>query len=74
MTVDLVDYKVDPYGEAMHDHPDGGGGTFFHLERHNCRPNIPHNEVCIFFTYIFNFRLFHSFWSTRFFHHVCKFL
>lgn len=63
--VDLVDYKVDPYKEAlrMYDLPDGGGKTFFHLERHNCSPNIPYDEVCIFFTYLNNFMLFFFFYS-----------
>jgi hypothetical protein len=32
MMVDLVDYEVDPYVEAMLDHLDGGGDNFFHLE------------------------------------------
>jgi hypothetical protein len=65
MNVDLVDYKVNPYKEALQmcDLPDGGGKTFFHLERHNCSPNIPYDEVCILFTCLYNFKAFLFFYS-----------
>lgn len=60
MTIDLVDYKVDPYKEAMHDNLNGGSGTFFHSECHSRDPNILHDEINIFFTYLFNFNSFIS--------------
>jgi hypothetical protein len=81
MTVDLVDNEVDRYKPTMRDHPDGGFDMFFRSKSHNCSPNIPHNKVCIIFTYLFNFRPFFSFWSACFsfwsacfFHHICPFL
>jgi hypothetical protein len=67
MTVDLVDEEVDPDKAAMRDHSNGGCETLLHSKPHSCSPNIPHNEVCILFTYLFNFRLSVTFQSYRFF-------
>ena len=63
MKVDLVDYKVDPNKKALQMCylPDSGGNTFFRSERHNRGPNIPHDEVCIFFSYLYIFRSFNFF-------------
>jgi hypothetical protein len=58
MTIDLVDYKVDPYKEAMRDHLNGGGSTFFRFECHSRDTNILYDKACIFFTYLFNFNPF----------------
>ena len=60
MKDDLVDYKVDPFEEAqqLYDLLDGGGDTFFSLECQNSIPNIQHNELCIIFTCLYNFRPF----------------
>jgi hypothetical protein len=39
MTVELVDYEMDPYEEAMRNHPNGGGDNFFRSEHHSGDPN-----------------------------------
>jgi hypothetical protein len=70
VTIDLVDYEVDPYEAAMHDHPDGGADSFFRSEHHNGRPNIPHDEVSILFTCLINLRQLISL-SSVFFRHTC---
>jgi hypothetical protein len=56
VVVDLVHEEFDPYKVAMRDYLVGGCDSFLHYEPHNCIPSIPHNEVCILFTYLFNFR------------------
>ena len=38
---DLVDHEMDPYEEAMHDHPNGSIDTFFYSNHHNRGPNVP---------------------------------
>ena len=63
--LDLVDYKVDPYEEALRIYNllDGGDDTFFHLERHSCSSNILHEEVCSLFTWLYHYSLVVFFWS-----------
>jgi hypothetical protein len=54
--VDLVAHDVDPYEDAMRDNPDGGSIAFLPSKPQSSGPNIPHDKVCIHFTYLFNFR------------------
>ena len=58
ITVDLVDEEVDPDKAAMCNHSNGGCETLLHSKPHSCGPSILYNEVCIIFTYLFNFRSF----------------
>jgi hypothetical protein len=67
VAVDLVHKEFDPYEAAMRDQTVGGCYSFLHSKPHSCGPSIPHNEICILFTYLFNFRLSVTFQSYRFF-------
>jgi hypothetical protein len=55
LQADTESNMKDLYEEALRDLSDGGRDTFFHSERHNRSPNIPHNEVCVYFIWLFNF-------------------
>ena len=59
--VELVAHNVDPYKDAMRDNPDGGFIAFLPSNPKSSGPNIPHNNLCIHFTCLFNFRLIFSF-------------
>jgi hypothetical protein len=54
--VDLLAHDVDPYKDAMRDDLDGGFHAFLLSKSQSVDPNIPHNEVCIHFTYLFNYK------------------
>jgi hypothetical protein len=47
---------VDPYEDAMRDDPDVGFHAFLPLKPQSFDPNIPHDEVCIYSTCLFNFK------------------
>jgi hypothetical protein len=47
---------VDPYEDAMHDDPDVGFHAFLLSKPQSIDPNIPHDEVCIYSTCLFNFK------------------
>jgi hypothetical protein len=55
--VDLLAHDVDPYEDAMHDDPDVGFHAFLPSKPQSFDPNIPHDEVCIYSTCLFNFKL-----------------
>ena len=50
-------HNVDPYQDAMRDDADGGFHAFLPLKPQSFNTNIPHGEVCIYFTYLFNLKL-----------------
>jgi hypothetical protein len=54
--VDLLACDVDPYEDAMRNDSDGRFHTFLPSKSQSVDPNIPHGEVCIHFTYLFNFK------------------
>jgi hypothetical protein len=54
--VDLLAHDVDPYEDAMRDDSDGGFQAFLPSKSQSVDPNIPHGEVCIHFSCLFNFR------------------
>jgi hypothetical protein len=54
--VDLLAHNVDPYEDAMRDDSDGGFQAFLPSKSQSVDPNIPHGEVCIHFSCLFNFR------------------
>jgi hypothetical protein len=54
--VDLSAHDVDPYKDAMRNNPDGGFHAFLPSKPQSFDPNIPHDEVCIHFTCLFNFK------------------
>jgi hypothetical protein len=55
--VDLSAHDVDPYEDAMHDDLDGIFHAFLSSKPQSFDSNIPHGEVCIYFTCSFNFKL-----------------
>jgi hypothetical protein len=54
--VDLLAHDVDPYEDAMRDDSDGGFNAFLPSKSHSVDPNIPHGEVCIHLSCLFNFK------------------
>jgi hypothetical protein len=54
--VDLLADDVDPYEDAMRDNTDGGFHAFFPSKSQSVDPNIPHGEVCIHLSCLFNFK------------------
>jgi hypothetical protein len=54
--VDLLAYDVDPYEDAMRDDSNGGFNAFLPSKSHSVDPNIPHGEVCIHLSWLFNFK------------------
>jgi hypothetical protein len=54
--VDLLADDVDPYEDAMRDNSDGGFHTFLPSKSQSVDPNIPHGEVCIHLSCLFNFK------------------
>jgi hypothetical protein len=54
--VDLLAHDVDPYEDAMRDDSDGGFNAFLPSKSHSVDPNIPHSEVCIHLSCLFNFK------------------
>ena len=55
--IDLLAHDVDPYKDAMRDDIDGRFHAFLPSKPQSFDTNIPHNEVCIYFTYSFNLKL-----------------
>jgi hypothetical protein len=54
--VDLLAHDVDPYKDAMHEDSDGGFHAFLPSKPQSVNSNIPHGEVCIHFSCLFNFK------------------
>ena len=54
--VNLLAHDIDPYEDAMRNNADGGFHTFLPLKPQSFDTNIPHNGVCIYFTYLFNLK------------------
>ena len=54
--VDLLAHDVDPYEDAMCDDVDGGFHTNLPLKPQSFATNIPHGEVCIYFTCLLNLK------------------
>jgi hypothetical protein len=54
--VDLLADDVDPYEDAMRDDSDGGFQAFLPSKSQSVDPNIPHGEVCIHLSCLFNFK------------------
>jgi hypothetical protein len=54
--VDLLAHNVDLYKDAMRDDPDRGFHAFLPSKPQSFDPNILHDEVCIHFTCLFNFK------------------
>jgi hypothetical protein len=68
--VDLLVDDVDPYKDAMHNDSDGGFHAFPLSKSQSIDPNIPHGEVCIHLSWLFNFKsvlyfLVNTFWLPR---------
>ena len=55
--IKLLAHNVDPYKDAVRNDPDGGFHAFLASKLQSFDPNIPHDEVCIYFTCLFNFKL-----------------
>ena len=54
--VDLLALNVDPYEDAMRDNADGDFYAFHLSKPQSFNNNIPHGEVCIYFTRLFNLK------------------
>jgi hypothetical protein len=54
--VDLLADNVDPYEDAMHNDSDGRFHAFLLSKSQSINPNIPHSEVCIHLSCLFNFK------------------
>jgi hypothetical protein len=54
--VDLLAHDVDPYEDAMRNDANGGFDAFFPSKPQSFDTNIPHGEVCISFTCLFNLK------------------
>ena len=55
--VDLLAHNVDLYEDAMHDDADRRFHAFLASKPQSFDTNIPHSEVCIYFTCLFNLKL-----------------
>ena len=55
--VDLLAHDIDPYEDAMHDDADGGFHANVLSKPQSFNTNIPHSEVCIYFTCLLSLKL-----------------
>ena len=55
--VDLLAYNVDPYEDAMRDNANGVFHANILLKPESFNTNIPHGEVCIYFTCLMSLKL-----------------
>ena len=54
--VDLLAHNVDPYEDAICNDANGGFHAFLPSKPQSFNTNILHNEVCIYFTYLFSLK------------------